>query len=239
MIFDDLSTRSTQTELMDDPSLGGTELEETVDHVERVNKLTFGSQASLRGIASLVPASARELSVMDIGTGNGGLARDIARWARGHSLDVRVRGIDINPDMIDYANRQCRDCDDVEFELLDLFDVQGDSSCDIVHASNMLHHLDGDLVVDALRKMRRIARRGVVIADLHRHPLPWLAMKSTIRLISGNRFVRNDAPLSVARGFTRDELDEFARRAGFEHHCVAWHMPFRWLLIGPTGSDDG
>lgn len=224
---------------MDDPSLGGPELEETVDHVERVNKLTFGSQASLRGIASLVPASARELSVMDVGTGNGGLARDIARWAHRNGVDVQVDGIDINQSMIDYANRCSAAHDAVDFELLDLFDVPEDSRYDIVHASNMLHHLDDEMAVDALRAMSRIARMGVVVADLHRHPIAWLAMKSTIRLLSGNRLVRNDAPLSVARAFTRDELDQLARRAGFEHHCVAWQVPFRWLLLAPTGTDDG
>jgi 2-polyprenyl-3-methyl-5-hydroxy-6-metoxy-1,4-benzoquinol methylase len=236
MVFGHLAQRSSESELMDDLTLRGPELEETVEHVDRVNRLTFGTQVSLRGFDSLVTADTSSLSVMDVGAGSGGLARDIADWGHRRGIDVRVDGIDLNKCIVDYARRLSLEHDSVSFELQNLFDVAEDVTYDVVHASNMLHHCNGEHAVEALAQMRRIADLGVVVADLHRHPIPWLAMKSTIRLLSGNRLVRNDAPLSVARGFTRDELDDLARRAGYEHHCISWQVPFRWLLVAPTGE---
>ncbi|MGM0556424.1 MAG: methyltransferase domain-containing protein [Myxococcota bacterium] len=234
MVLRDLSKRSFELELMDDPNIEGRELEETVEHVERVNRLTFGGKTSIRGFESLVSPTTRKLSVLDVGAGNGGIAMTIADWAEQRSIDANIDGIDLNDTIVDYANRKARGHGSVQFEVRNLFDVPDDASYDVVHASLMLHHLDDEAAVEALAKMRRIARLGVIITDLHRHPLAWAAIKSTIRLISGNRLVRNDAPLSVARAFTRDELDALARRAGFEHHSIAWEFAFRWLMVAPV-----
>jgi 2-polyprenyl-3-methyl-5-hydroxy-6-metoxy-1,4-benzoquinol methylase len=234
MLIRNLSERSYELELMDDPNLAGPELEETVEHVERVNRLTFGGKTSIRGFESLVPPETRELSVLDVGAGNGGIAMTIADWAKRRSIAATIDGIDLNDTIVDYANRKTDARDSVKFEVRNLFDLPDEASYDVVHASLMLHHLDDVAAVEALSKMRRIARIGVVVTDLHRHPLAWAAIKSTIRLISRNRLVRNDAPLSVARAFTRDELDSLARKAGFEHHSIAWEFAFRWLLVAPV-----
>tara|TARA_B110000196_G_C20704665_1_gene456868 strand:- start:137 stop:295 length:159 start_codon:yes stop_codon:yes gene_type:complete len=43
--------------------------------------------------------------------------------------------------------------------------------------------------------------------------------------------VRHDAPLSVARGFRRQELMELAEAAGFQWTKLIWVWPFRWLAV--------
>lgn len=237
MIFRDLSQRSYELELLDDPNIDADVLEETVEHIERVNRLTLGGKTSLRGFDALVPPSTHELSVLDVGAGSGGIAIDIAEWADERGIDIDVVGIDLNDAIVNYANRKAVERDDVDFETRNLFDVPADQRYDIVHASLILHHFDDASAVEALSKMRQIARLGVVVTDLHRHLVSWLAIRATIRFMSGNHLVRNDAPLSVARAFRRDELDQLARNAGYQHHSVAWAFPFRWLMIAPTGAD--
>lgn len=238
MILRDLSERSYELELMDDPAVEGPELEETIEHIQRVNRLTFGGRTSLRGLDSLLPADRRSFSVLDVGAGSGGLAVDIADWARDRGKAAHVDGIDLNETIVDYANRKSAHVDGVQFEVRNLFDVPDGAQYDIVHASLMLHHFDDEDAVEALAKMRRIADLGVIVADLHRHPIAWAAMKASVRFLSRNRLVRNDAPLSVARAFERGELDTLARKAGFEHHSIAWVFPFRWLMIAPTSPDN-
>ena len=80
-----------------------------------------------------------------------------------------------------------------------------------------------------LREMRRVSRRGVVVNDLHRHPLAWVAIRTLTRLCSRSGLIRHDAPLSVRRGFRRAELTSLARAAGVPCE-VQWRWAFRWVL---------
>ena len=43
--------------------------------------------------------------------------------------------------------------------------------------------------------------------------------------------VKNDAKLSVARGFRRQELKEILQAAGITNYTLKWRWAFRWELI--------
>ncbi len=42
--------------------------------------------------------------------------------------------------------------------------------------------------------------------------------------------VKHDAPLSVARGFTKNEWDALLRSAGLKNYTVEWVWAFRHLI---------
>lgn len=233
----DLSHRSTREEHLDDPSIDAGVLAQTIDEVDRVNRLTAGHLATLYGFETLRPRG-DQLQVLDVGCGNGALAVDIAEWARPHFDHVHIRGIDLNPAIIRHADRRHRDRADVSFACVDLFDLPDVQQYDIVHASLMLHHLPDALAAQALSRMAQLARVGVVIADLHRHIVPWLFTRATISRITSNPLVQHDAPLSVARAFTRADLASLAARANLLDHRIEWRPLFRWVLTAPALSHD-
>jgi hypothetical protein len=43
--------------------------------------------------------------------------------------------------------------------------------------------------------------------------------------------VKHDAPLSVARGFTKKEWLQFFNIAGISNYSIEWKWAFRWLII--------
>jgi hypothetical protein len=43
--------------------------------------------------------------------------------------------------------------------------------------------------------------------------------------------VKNDAPLSVLRGFKKKELEEVLKKAGITDYSIHWKWAFRWLII--------
>src|SRR5690606_18049428 len=92
-----------------------------------------------------------------------------------------------------------------------------DGAFDIVLCSLSLHHFPPDDAVRVLREMHRLSRTGFILNDLRRsrggHIAAWIAAHLTTR----NRLTRNDAPLSVRRAYTLDELEELLARAGIEH----------------------
>jgi 2-polyprenyl-3-methyl-5-hydroxy-6-metoxy-1,4-benzoquinol methylase len=114
-------------------------------------------------------------------------------------------------------------------EQASLFDLDG--SFDVVHAASVLHHFDGSSAGDALAKMFALARAGVVVNDLHRTPLAWIGARIAARLFTTSRLVRNDAPLSTLRAFTRADFVELCRSKGLPEPEIAWRAMFRWRVV--------
>jgi hypothetical protein len=79
--------------------------------------------------------------------------------------------------------------------------------------------------------MARIARRGVVLNDLHRHPVPWALIRWITLAATRNEALRHDAPLSVARAFTARDWSALGAEAGLDlrfRRTWAW----RWAVSG-------
>jgi SAM-dependent methyltransferase len=169
--------------------------------------------------------------VLDVGTGCGDTPRRLVDWARRGSVDLFVKGIDLSPATVAHARQRCRGYRHIDVECLDLFELPEHERYDVVHASLVLHHLSDDAVVEALGKMYRLSRLGVVINDLHRHWAGHVASRLVLPLISRDPMVRHDGPLSILRAFRARELEELTARAGLPTPRLAWWPMFRWQMI--------
>jgi ubiquinone/menaquinone biosynthesis C-methylase UbiE len=109
-----------------------------------------------------------------------------------------------------------------------------DGAFDYATTAMFLHHLDDDAAVAVLREMDRVARRGVIVADLlrNRRAYAWITL---FTLLSGP-MVRHDARASVAQAFTREEALRLRDRARL--HFAEYHRHFghRWVLAGERQS---
>lgn len=105
-----------------------------------------------------------------------------------------------------------------------------DGSFDYALTNMFLHHLDDDQVVTVLREMSRVARRGVVVADLNRdaRAYRWIGLFTLL----ANPMVRHDARVSVAQAFTRTEVLALRDRAGMMYASYFPHFGHRWVLAG-------
>jgi hypothetical protein len=73
-------------------------------------------------------------------------------------------------------------------------------------------------------------RVAVVVNDLHRHPVAYYSIKWLTQLFSKSRFTKNDAPLSVLRGFSRKELEAALSEAGISNYKIQWKWAFRFII---------
>ncbi len=82
-----------------------------------------------------------------------------------------------------------------------------------------------------LAEMGRVSRRGMILNDLVRtwpgYVGAWLLGNAT----TTNRLTRHDAPLSILRAFTPDELAAMAREAGLLSISVTPHLFWRMALV--------
>ena len=223
--------RSDAAELMDDPAVDDAVLARTLSEIEGLNRWLAGYRPTLGGLEGLVPTDAATLSVLDVGVGSGDGARRMVDWGEARGVAVRVLGIDLSPAAAHHANQRCAGYPSIRAEARDLFEMPRAPSYDVVHASQVLHHFPGSEASRALRHMLGLSRLGVVINDLHRHPVPWAFIRGVTRLGTTNPLIRYDAPLSVRRGFVKAELERIAEVAGARHVEVTWSPLFRWQAV--------
>ncbi len=225
----DLSTRIDQPEKMDDPSVTPRKMECALEELETINRYLGGWRTSIQGIKKLCPDEAGPIRILDVGSGGGDVADALLRGLRNHGYKPDVTGIDRSPDAVSYARSNYGGRSALTFRCQDVFDLS-DENWDITHASLFLHHLSDDEIPNLLRKLYGSCRRGLVINDLHRHPLALQSIQFLTTLFSSSELVRHDAPLSVRRSFTRDELLKLAKGANLPDPDVEWHWAFRWLM---------
>lgn len=226
--------RATEPERMDDRSIGGPELAEALRQLSWINRLLGAAWVTLEGVVELWRRAGRpaRLHLLDVGAGAGDINRALLRWARRAGVDLRITLVDIHPETCRHAARQFRDEERVTVEQADLFAL-GARRADIVTASLVLHHVASDAIGTALLSLRRAARLGVVINDLHRHPLAAAAITAATRLLSRNPMIRHDAPLSVRRGFRAAEFAALRHGPGLEALRCRWRPLFRYLVTLP------
>jgi SAM-dependent methyltransferase len=230
----DLTTRATTPELMDDLSLATEELRQNLDELETINTWLGGYRPVLAALARLRPhfPASRPLRLADLGSGGGDTLRHIARWARRQPVPVELTGIDANEFMLTYATAKSQAYPEIAYQQLDIFAPEfAAQAYDILTASLFCHHFTDAELVELLRRWHQQARLAVVINDLHRHPLAYYSIKYLTRLLGGSRLVQNDAPLSVARAFSRQDWQRLLAQAGITQYALRWCWAFRWQVV--------
>ena len=216
-------------ELLDGPLDDEAALVGNLRDLARINRLTGGTSLSRLAIAELAarrhpepnPAGRVDLSLVDVGTGGADIPLDLLiRPAAGRATPA-VRSIvacDSRAEVLSAALVANPALHAVAGLTLTVADGRAlpwrDASFDIAHASLVIHHLDPTDAVAFLRELRRVARRGIVVNDLVRARRAWLGAWLLVHAIARSRYTRHDAPLSVRRAYTRNELIGLLAAAG-------------------------
>lgn len=233
-------TRASGAERMDDPGIPPAELRAALADLRRTNRWLGGVRAlgrALHPYLATAPAD-RPLEILDVGTGGADLPIALVHLARGLGRSVSVTAVDLRPQTASFAAEAVAGTHGVRIVCADARRLPfGPRSFDLVVASLFLHHFDDGDVARLLDVFRRLARRAVVVNDLRRHAVPWAFIAVTARLLRRGPTYVHDAPLSVRRGFTADELQAAARASGARGARVRLSWPFRLVLeIDATGG---
>jgi SAM-dependent methyltransferase len=214
-----LGARTDAAELLESGRLSRSEVEANLADLARMNRLPGGTDASIRAIERLTgPGNAAR--ILDVGTGAGDMPIAFAR--RGW----RTVAADVNPDVLAVARARLARIADVEVIDADVLDLPlDDGAVDVAHCSLLIHHLAPHEAVLALREMRRVARRGIVVNDLRRGPFPLAVTWVTVMALGRSRVTHIDGMASARRSYTVRELDGLLASAGL---TPRWRSP-AWL----------
>lgn len=223
-----------------DPEL----LDCALDALARANRRFGGTRAVWRPLARaldrLPPGSAR-VSLLDVGTGGGEMARDLARRIRARGLVPRLLLADSHPRTLRLARRRGRR-DGTRTGYLRLragrLPLRGDA-VDFVVCATTLHHLERPEAVRFLREAERVSRRAWVVADLRRSWPAYLAVRLLSRTLwRDNPLPRRDGPRSVHRAFTPEEARSLLEDAGLRGARALPAPPFRLTVLGGSAAPE-
>ncbi|HBH23776.1 MAG TPA: SAM-dependent methyltransferase [Cytophagales bacterium] len=234
----DFTHRSKDEELMDDLDCNGDVVDQTLRELEFINSWLGGNKVTLNGIGKLIKHNNQNpLRIIDLGCGDGEMLRRVGENINKKNFNTSLLGIDANPNIIEVARNKTLNGLKIEYKAINILDPDFSvKDQDIVICTLFLHHFDSDVLADLLSKWHKQAQIGIVINDLHRHPLAFYSIRLLTAWFSRSPMVKYDAPLSVLRGFTKGEWEDILQKAGIEQYELTWHWAFRWQLIIPSGN---
>jgi 2-polyprenyl-3-methyl-5-hydroxy-6-metoxy-1,4-benzoquinol methylase len=238
LLFKGMRQRAQEPELMDDFSKGGAELREALQHLRRLNRIFGAAAPTLYGVRRLWIGAdkPRQLSILDIGSGSGDVNGRLLRWAAANRIDLRITLIDITEEACEEARLFFRNEPRVQVMRSDLFTLP-EAYADVITGTQFVHHFATDELPMVVESMIKASRLGVVINDIHRHWIPWAAVWLAARMISNNRYIVNDGPLSVAKGFRSADWANLRIRLSLSSEMFyAWRPLFRYVVVIRKGK---
>jgi 2-polyprenyl-3-methyl-5-hydroxy-6-metoxy-1,4-benzoquinol methylase len=228
------SNRSYQKELLDRDDIPFEDIKQNMKELDFINTWLGGHKITIHGIESLVKLSTYQLSekltICEMGCGGGDNLRAIGEWCNKRNISVVLIGIDMNPSCIEYA-RSRKDNFDIDFIVDDYRNVKFQTKPTVIFSSLFCHHFTNEELQIQFQWMKENCSVGFFVNDLQRHPLAYYSIKLLTQLFSKSYLVKNDAPLSVLRGFHRGELLQILNQSSISNYQVKWKWAFRWLLI--------
>jgi ubiquinone/menaquinone biosynthesis C-methylase UbiE len=222
-----------EEELLDAGDGTDKDVAESLADLRRINRFLGGRRVVLDAIAACVDAAnVKEVSVLDVGTGSADIPMAVADQCRNLGLSNFVAGADISERNLRVARKLLGVSPEIQLVRADSMNLPfADDSFDFVTASLFLHHFRDEDVVRLLADFARIAKRAVIVNDLVRNLVPYYFTRLAGPLLAASFLTRNDAPVSVLRGFTRQEMGDLARRAGLRDLEVKRRFPYRLSMI--------
>lgn len=224
---------------MDEPGADPEQLRRSLGFIRRINRLLGYTRATLWHLErfSRSWAKGERIDIVDLATGSADIPRAILKWARRKGFDVHIVGVDRHR-VTARAAEEGENDPRLRIVQADVFDLPFEAgSFDYALTAMFLHHLDGEQVVEVLRSMGRLARRGVIAADLLRHyrAYAWISLLSAF----ANPMVRHDAKASVGQAFRKSEVLRIRDQAGLNFARYYRHFGHRFVLVGErSGRSD-
>ncbi|RZM09900.1 MAG: methyltransferase domain-containing protein [Pedobacter sp.] len=231
----DLHTRSYEKELMDGDQIPFADMAQTLRELNTVNTRLGGHSITIDAVKDLW-GDGKTIHICEIGCGGGDNLQAIHNHFKRKNVRVRFTGIDINQECISFAQQQYSElpaewiCSD--YKLASFTDKP-----DIIFSSLFCHHFTDDQIVQMLPWLQQNSARGFFINDLQRNRLAYYLIKYITKFFSKSYLVKNDACLSVARSFRKQEWMQLFRKAGIAAPEIRWRWAFRYLVVSRNANN--
>lgn len=226
--------RSQQIEIMDDVEFQGSEMEELLGDLKRINKWLGGNKITIDGIQELLidhPEN-KTVVILDIGCGDGEFLRKFADFTKKNNIKFEGIGIDFNEHILDFASEKSKAYRNIRFKKLDIFaDKDLIPNCDIALCTLFLHHFEDKKIIDLIKNVSNKTTIGWVINDLHRNRLAFNLFRIISFFLIKSNTAKHDGLISIAKGFKKLELVDISKAIPNQKSTIRWYWAFRYQWI--------
>ena len=230
----DFSKRSYQKELLDQDDIPFRDILRNMEELDAVNRRLGGHRITCEGLRMIINAAGTPLQkdwlICEIGCGNGNNLTVLHNWCMKNSIKADFIGVDINPNCIASADPS-KTGGRTKYISSDYKNVIFSKQPDVIFSSLFCHHFTDEELISQLKWLRQHSRHGFFINDLHRHFVAYHSIKMLTTAFSKSYLVKNDAPLSVLRGFSKSDWHHLLHKAGIDNFFIKWKWAFRWLIV--------
>jgi len=226
-MYPNLTNRSLELEILDQEPWHYTldEYQDCIKQLDKVGRWLGGDKASFKALKSIAQPPD---SILDVGCGGGLFTIKMARYFP----KAFIKGIDLNPLAISFA-KDLEAPSNVLFELCDSPDLnEKPRSYDVVISTLVCHHMSDRSLVEFLQRANQIARKKVIINDLHRHPMALCLFTLICPILFPNRLVAHDGPLSIRKAFKYEDWKKYLAAANIppKAYTIRRRWSFRWVI---------
>ncbi|HSR18237.1 MAG TPA: methyltransferase domain-containing protein [Ignavibacteriaceae bacterium] len=218
--------RSTKKEMMDDFSITDKRIDSALAELELINKYLGGISVSKKGIGKFYTPGNSNLNfkILDAGSGSSEILLKIREGFK----EISICSLDKNQQACHYSKNK----NSLNIICGDIFYLPLKKGYfDIVHASLLLHHFSIDELKEIFGNLLLLVKKGVVINELRRNIFALIGIKILTLFFSKSELVRNDAPLSVKKGFVKKELKNILAALPAAGYSIKRKWAFRWLVV--------
>jgi len=224
-----LKFRSYQKELLDRDDIPFNDILENMKELNFINTWLGGHAITINGFKFFLAAH-KKITVCEMGCGGGDNLAAIAGYCKQNNISIHCIGIDIKKECIDVAVHQKNLQQITEWKIADYRLVEFEEKPDIIFSALFCHHFTEEELILQLQWMQQNSRLGFFINDLQRQAVAFYSIKILTQLFSSSYLVKNDAPLSVARGFIKNDWKNIMQEAGISNYTIRWQWAFRYLI---------
>jgi 2-polyprenyl-3-methyl-5-hydroxy-6-metoxy-1,4-benzoquinol methylase len=225
--------RSYKKELLDSEDIPFYDIVQNMKELSVINTWLGGHFITLKGTKNLLKKcntnSLSTIIICEIGCGGGDNLQVIKKWLNKNNIAVKLIGIDINPNCIKFAQSKIEN-EDINFVCSNYNTVSFSQTPHIIFSSLFCHHLTDGECIEMLHWCKKNSTTGFFLNDLQRNPIAYYSIKFLTSLFSKSYLVKNDAPLSVLRGFNKSEINTLMLAANIKWYTISWKWAFRWLV---------
>ena len=224
----DLARRATDGEMLDE-GVPDDEALRSLGDLRFVDRWLGNRRAFTSAVLPFLGGAAHP-RILDVGCGSGDVLSGLRRAAGGRAIavgaDIRLLHLQAAPPDI---LRVVADARRLPFAA---------RSFDVVTASLFLHHFDAPELPDVLRGLYALARRALVVNDLHRARVPYVFGRAFFKVLFRSPVSVADGLVSIRRAFRPAELQDAFAAAGIPGARIRRTFPYRLLAVAerPPGG---
>ncbi len=211
-------------EIMDDFSIQDERIDLALKELKLINKFLGGISTTKLGLNILLKKNPnlQNIKILDVGSGASDVLISLVdNNQKIISLDLNKRVCNYVKDSLNIKDIVCSDVKSLPFRY---------KGFDFIHASLFLHHFNEEEITEILSNLLNLTRCGIIVNDLRRSIFALAGIKILISLFSNSIMVKNDAPLSVRKGFTKSELKIILNSLKCQY-IIKRKWAFRWSIV--------